>query len=262
MSIKVLTTFVGQARQLETLQLGCLDLEGTEEDFAEFAATLKAHPSLRVFCMSDFSLNDNSVSIDGLVEVLSTLPKLELVKLEVTHSRRSSLVGTENAAKQVQVPLSGASLAVLCTSSSLKMLHLGRLSLKLDDITVLARAIESAPALTNLSLPHCGITDETCSILASAIGKSKTVEKVDMSCNCIQDQGCISFAAALQGNRSVKFLRLWGNSKITNAGFDALADIMVSNSCVLERIPLILTLPYKMDVSATVEVSMAEVPAH
>jgi Ran GTPase-activating protein (RanGAP) involved in mRNA processing and transport len=254
--IKVLTIFVGQAQQLENLQLGCLDLEGTEEDFAAFAAALKGHPSLRSFCMSDFSLNDNSVSIDGLVEVLSTLPKLQFVKLEVTHSRRTSLVGLENASKQVRVSLSGRSLAMLiCTSSALKTLHLGRLDLKLDDITALAQAIEQAPALTHLSLPKCGITDETCSILSGAIGKNKTLEQVDLSCNRISDEGCILLATALKDNKTVKFLRLWGNIKISNAGFDALGEIMRSNSCVLERIPLMT--PYRI-ISSSVE----EVPAH
>jgi hypothetical protein len=254
MPVKALTLFVGQAQQLENLQLGCLDLDGKEEDFAEFAAALKGHPSLRSFCMSDFSLNDNSVSIDGIVEVLLTLPKLQFVKLEVTHSRRTSLVGLANADKQVQVSLSGSSIAILCTSCTLKNLHLGRLQLKLDDITTLAQAIESAPALTHLSLPKCGITDESCSILASAIGKSKTLEKVDLSCNKITDKGCIAFTAALQGNKTIKFLRLWGNSKISDAGFDALADIMVSNNCVLERVPLMT--PYKIISSED------EVPAH
>jgi Ran GTPase-activating protein (RanGAP) involved in mRNA processing and transport len=245
--VKVLTIFIEQAQHLENLQLGCLDLEGTEEEFAAFAAALKGHPSLHSFCMSDFSLNDDSVSIDGLVEVLSTLPKLQYVKLGVTSSRRTSLVGLENASKQVQVSLSGSSLAVLCLSSTLKNLELSRLNLKLDDVTALARAIESAPALTHLSLPKCGITDETCSILASAIGKSKTMEKVDLSCNHISDQGCIAFATALKGNQTIKFVRLWGNTKISNAGFDALAD-MLSNSVVLERIPLMS--PYKIVSSA------------
>jgi Ran GTPase-activating protein (RanGAP) involved in mRNA processing and transport len=251
--VKVLANFVEQAQHLENLQLGCLDLEGTEADFAAFAAALKGHPSLHSFCMSDFSLNDNSVSIDGIVEVLSTLPKLQFVKLEVTHSRRTSLVGLENAAKQVQVTLSGSSLAMLCTSSTLKNLHLSRLHLELDDVTALAQAIESAPALTYLSLAKCGITDETCSILASAIGKNKTLEKVDLSCNNISDQGCISFATALKGNQTIKFVRLWGNIKISTAGFDALAD-MVSNSCVLERVPLMT--PYKIISSEE------DVPAH
>jgi hypothetical protein len=251
--VTVLTLFIVAGQHLENLQLGCLDLGGTEEDFAAFAAALKGHPSLLSFCMSDFSLNDDSVSIDGLVEVLSTIPKLQSVKLEVTSSRRTSLVGLENASKQVQVSLSGSSLAVLCASSTLKVLHLGRLNLKLDDITALAQAIESAPALTHLSLPKCGITDETCSILASAIGKNKTLEKVDLSCNSISDQGCIEFATALKGNQTIKFIRLWGNTKISNAGFDALADMM-SNSMVLERVPLMT--PYNIISSAE------EVPAH
>ncbi len=91
------------------------------------------------------------------------------------------------------------------------------------------------------------------SMMARAISKNKTLRKVDVCCSSISDQGCIECATALKGKQTIKFIRLWGNTKISNDGFDALADMM-SNSMVLERVPLMT--PY--NIIASVE----EVPAH
>lgn len=253
LSVKVLSTFIAAARNLESLQLGFLHLEGTQEDFIEVADALKEHPSLRAFCMLDFSLNDNSVSMDGLIEVLSTLPKLEMVKLEVTHSRRSSLVGVAMAVKPVQVVLSGNALAHIFKSKSLQVMHLGRLVLQTNDYSVLADAIQSAPALKSLSLSKCGLDDSSCAIITKAIGKNKTLERVDLSCNSISDEGCKWIASGLQDNHTIKFLRLWGNSQITSAGFDTISNMLGSG--VLERVPLMT--PFKMDPSFVVGATLA-----
>lgn len=47
----------------------------------------------------------------------------------------------------------------------------------------------------------------------------------------------VTLASGLKGNNSVTFLRLWGNVKISNAGFDAVREMLEQN-CVLERVPL------------------------
>lgn len=101
----------------------------------------------------------------------------------------------------------------------------------------LAEAIKKAPVLKVFALPHCNLDDEACIKLSEAIGHSRTLEKIDMSCNRLTDEGCITLASGLKGNRSVKFLRLWGNVKISNAGFDAVREMLEQN-CVLERVPL------------------------
>jgi hypothetical protein len=56
-------------------------------------------------------------------------------------------------------------------------------------------------------------------------------------------------ASALKGNNSVKMLRLWGNVKISNAGFDASVDMLKVN-CVLERVPLMVPLEYGNKIDA------------
>jgi hypothetical protein len=47
----------------------------------------------------------------------------------------------------------------------------------------------------------------------------------------------VTLASGLKGNNSVTFLRLWGNVKISNAGFDTVREMLEQN-CVLERVPL------------------------
>lgn len=169
--------------------------------------------------------------------LLCSIPNLTVVKLEVSHSRRRSIVGSEAAAKKVKVSLSGSALADLCSSKTLEELYLNRLDLNLDDFTSLASAIKSAPALRVLALPHCNFDDVACIRMAEAIGASATLEKIDLSCNKLTDEGCVTLASALKGNGSVKYLRLWGNVKISNGGFDAVREMLEQN-CVLERIPL------------------------
>jgi hypothetical protein len=248
-SVQALTAFLHKARGLVHLQLGFLDLQGTAEDFTGIAESLKHHPTLQSFDMVDFSLNDDSISIDDIITTLATLPSLEKVKLEVSYQKRGSLVGHEAAKRKVKVQVSGTALAALCQSKSVYDVHLCRLKLEAQDFCQLAAAIENSPSLKSIALPHCNVNDEACSALAMAIANSKTLESVDLSCNDITDEGCIAIASALKGNSSVKFLRLWGNVKISNNGYDAMDDLLEHN-CTLERAPLMAPTNYKNRIDA------------
>jgi Ran GTPase-activating protein (RanGAP) involved in mRNA processing and transport len=166
------------------------------------------------------------------------------VRLEVTYAKRSSLVGSVEAANQVKVSLSGKTLATLVGSHSLQQMHLSRLSLTSDDFKDFAAALATSPSLKSLYLPHCNINDTSGEYIAVALTQNNVLETVDLSCNKLSDEGCISIATALKGNSSVKCLRLWGNVKISNAGFDALAD-MLEHNCVLERVPLMAPIEYQ-----------------
>lgn len=72
--------------------------------------------------------------------------------------------------------------------------------------------------------------------------------QIDLSCNKLTDEGCVTLASALKGNNSVTFLRLWGNVKISNAGFDTVKEMLEQN-CQLERIPLMAPLGYENRIS-------------
>mmetsp|Transcript_19741 Transcript_19741/g.25418 ORF Transcript_19741/g.25418 Transcript_19741/m.25418 type:complete len:346 (-) Transcript_19741:150-1187(-) len=249
LKMEVLTSFISQAKGLEHLQLGVLHLEGNESDFHEFSKALEGHPNLKEFELSDFSMDDEKINIDSLLNSLSGLPKLTKVKLEVTYQKRGSLVGSVAAAQKVKVDLSGSALASLIGSPSVAELYISRLALKTEDVRELAAAIPGSPALKTLALSHCNLNDDACSALAVAVHDSDKVQSLDLSCNDISDEGCIAIATALTGNNSVKFLRLWGNVKISNNGFDALAEMLNSNT-VLERIPLMAPGEYKNRIDA------------
>lgn len=245
LSAKSVAELIAQSKdRVEHLQLGVLALEGTADDFQAFADAIDGHQKMKSFDMSDFSLNDQSISIDPIINALATAPNLERVKLEVTYQKRGSLVGHAKAKEKVKVEISGGALATLCRSPSLTDVHLSRLTLNLNDLEVLADAIQTAPALKRLALPHCLLNDFNVSGIARAIGQSTSLENVDLSCNHITDEGCIAIATALTGNSSVKLLRLWGNVKISNQGFNALAEMLESN-CHLERVPLMAPNDYR-----------------
>ncbi|GKY90702.1 hypothetical protein MPSEU_000043600 [Mayamaea pseudoterrestris] len=236
--VSILAAFIKATKQLEHLQFGCLELEGEENDFSLINEAIQGHPTLKSFTMSDFSLNNESISMDETIAVLGTIPNLQSVKLEVSNRRRASVVGPTRAAQKVQVTLSGAGLAkLLSESKSIQKLHLNRLNLDSTDFGVLAEAIKTAPCLREFALPHCNLDDGGCVKIAEAIGQNKTLEKIDLSCNKLTDEGCVTLASALEGNKSVKFLRLWGNVKISNNGFDSIREMLEQN-CVLERVPL------------------------
>lgn len=247
--VSVLADFVSAAKKLKTLHLGCINLVGAPDDFKNVSEALKTCSTLKVFNLTDFSLNDDSANIDSLVEALGELPALTGVKLEATHAKRSSLVGSVAAEKQVKVSVGGQSLSRLMNSKTLEEIQLSRIVLSNEDFEMIASAIETSPALKGIYLPHCQINDDVCSRLAVAFGKSSKLEEVDLSCNKITDEGCIAIATILKQHSSVKYLRLWGNIKISNAGFDALVDMMESN-CVLERVPLMMPLDTKARIDA------------
>jgi Ran GTPase-activating protein (RanGAP) involved in mRNA processing and transport len=188
--VRVLSDFIVSATGLEHLTLGCLALDGTSDDFDLVTQSLKGHPNLQTFCMSDFSLHNNDIVLDDFIETLSTIPNLQTVKLEVSHSRRSSIVGSEAAAREVCVSISGKALANLTrTAPKLRELVLNRLNLSHADFEALAEAIGVAPQLQVLGMPRCHIDDQAVFALAYAIGQSKTLQKIDMSCNKITDEG-------------------------------------------------------------------------
>jgi Ran GTPase-activating protein (RanGAP) involved in mRNA processing and transport len=201
--VKVLSDFISSASGLEHLTLGCLALDGTSGDFDLVTQSLKGHPNLQTFCMSDFSLHDNDIVLDGFIETLSTIPNLQTVKLEVSHARRRSIVGSEAAAREVCVSISGKALANQARRApKLRELVLNRLNLSHADFVALAEAIGVAPSLQVLGMPRCQIDDHAVIALAHAVGQSKTLQRIDMSCNKITDEGwCVPCKAA---GRAVK----------------------------------------------------------
>ena len=175
-------------------------------------------------------------------------PQLQRFKLEVCYSKRGSLVGADAALAQkgkVTVQVGHEALAQLVQADKMTHVHLSRLPGL--DYASLSEAVASAPSLQSLALPHCHVNDEAvCQHLAVALSRAPALESVDLSCNDVTDEGCLALATALKSKESaasskIKFLRLWGNVKISNHGYDAMDELLASSDCTLERVPLMAT---------------------
>jgi len=246
---KALDNFLQQAKTIEKVELGSIDLQGTPQDLDSLNETIAAHKTLKAFLMLDFSLGVSG-GIDGIVKALGSTKNIQMVKLDAAHKRRQSVVGSAAAAIKPDSSVQGESLAHLVTkATSLSELHLNRLSLQLDDFQQVAIAIQDAPHLQTLGLTNVGLTDDACNELANAVAANCHLQTIDLSCNKLTDEGCTLLASALRNNHHVKLLRLWGNLKISNTGFDALVEMLEYN-CVLERLPLMAPREYSTKIEA------------
>ena len=226
-------SFLQHAKNVEIVELGSVELQGT----------------LKTFLMLDFSLGVSG-GIGNIVEALSQIKTLEKVKLDAAHKRRRSLLGSEAAAIKPDNTVPGVALAHLVAHTpKLCELHLNRLVLDVNDLKIVATAVSTASSLTTLSLTNVGLTDEACNELANAIAANANLVTIDLSCNKLTDEGCTLLTSALVNNNHVKLLRLWGNVKISNTGFDALVS-MLENNCVLERLPLMASREYSTKIEA------------
>ena len=241
--------FIKHAKNVEIVELGSVELQGTPEEIQNMAAALGSHGALKTFLMLDFSLGVTG-GIGNIVEALSEIKTLEKVKLDAAHKRRRSLLGSEAAAIKPDNTVPGEALAHLVAQTpQLCELYLNRLTLDVNDLKVVAAAVSNASSLTTLSLTNVGLTDEACNELANAIATNSNLVTIDLSCNKLTDEGCTLLTSALVSNNHVKLLRLWGNVKISNTGFDALAS-MLQHNCVLERLPLMAPCEFSTKINA------------
>ena len=246
---KAFASFITHAKLVETVELGSIDLQGSTEELHAMMVALGSHGALKSFLMLDFSLGVSG-GINGIVEALSNVKTLEQVKLEAAHKRRRSIVGSEAASIKPDSTVHGDALAHLVAQTSrLSELYLNRLTLDVHDLRALSNAVATASSLHTLSLTNVGLTDEVCNELANAIAANTNLVTIDLSCNKLTDEGCTLLASALVNNNHVKLLRLWGNVKISNTGFDALVD-MLEHNCVLERLPLMTPREYSTKIEA------------
>jgi len=244
--------FLQQVTNVERIELGSIDLQGTPEELQSMGVTLGAHAALKSFLMLDFSLGVEG-GINSIVEALSNVKTLVNVKLDAAHKRRRSIVGSEAATVKPDSKVLGSTLAKLVAqATSLEELHINRLTLDLHDLQVVSAQVAKAPCLHTLGLTNVGLTDVACNELANAIAQNTNLVTIDLSCNKLTDEGCTLLATSLVNNNHVKLVRLWGNMKISNTGFDALVE-MLEHNCVLERLPLMAPREYSTKIDAKLD---------
>ncbi|KAI7800448.1 putative NACHT [Triplophysa rosa] len=134
---------------------------------------------------------------------------------------------------------------LLSTALSLNLSHLRELDLSWNPVGnsgvkhLCAVLKKTECALQILKLNTCGITEEICAALASALSsKTSGLIELDLSVNALQDSGVKLISAGLKNSHcQLKILRL-SNCSVTKEGVSALAEALNSNPSHLTELDL------------------------
>ena len=261
--VAALCQAVEQAVYLRRLGLGMVTLMGDMT-----AAGLKCHPSLRTFCLSDFSLQDHTIRLDHLFLSLATCPALERVEIFANRSNSNSNTNSNTA-----VPWSPSSLAALLYATP--NLTLRRVGLAVDAVRLLPvhfkrqqrllscndNKVPWAPRLRVLDLNENQLKDAGSVLLIQAlaehgfavkelilraneitatgcrglvdqllvtVNRSSTLEKLNLACNELKEAAAASLADLIRNHAKLKQLELHRTS-LTDVGCTLLADAVATN---------------------------------
>ncbi|XP_073701457.1 NACHT, LRR and PYD domains-containing protein 12-like [Garra rufa] len=220
-NMKVLLKLLPVIKESRSVQLSECGL--TDEGCAALASALRSNPShLRQLDLTRNKLRDSGVKLlsAGLEDPHCKLEKLWLTDCGITDK----------------------SCAVLASALRSNPSHLRQLSLsgnKLgDSLNLLSDVLQNPHCkLEILWLNHCGVTDEGCAALASALSSNPShLRELDLIENKIGDLG-VKFLCAVLKNPQCKLERLWFvNCGITDEGCAALASALRSNPSHLRKL--------------------------
>uniref|UniRef100_A0A671KID7 Uncharacterized protein n=1 Tax=Sinocyclocheilus anshuiensis TaxID=1608454 RepID=A0A671KID7_9TELE len=232
--------------KLETLMLSYCGI--TDEGCAALASALRSDLShLRYLVLARNNLQDTGVKLlsDGLKDPHCKLEKLRLNNCGITGEGCAALAS-----------------ALRSNPSHLRELNLNGNNLRDSDVKLI-----SSPCIFNLyRLSKCGVTDEVCAALASALRSNPShLRELHLSLNelgdsgvnllsdllkdphckletlwfnhCgVTDEGCAALASALRSNPShLRDLDLTGN-KLRDSGVKLLSDQLKDSHCKLEKL--------------------------
>ncbi|KAL1254973.1 hypothetical protein QQF64_013034, partial [Cirrhinus molitorella] len=239
--------------RLETLRLSYCGV--TDEGCAALASVLRSNPShLRELDLSGNELGAFELNLlsAGLKDPLCKLDTLWLSDCGVTNEGCAALAS-----------------ALRSNPSHLRKLDLTENTLRHSDVKLLSDLKDNPQYnLETLNLRKCGVTDEGCAALASALKSNPShLRKLDMSWNNLRDsdvkllsdmkddphykleilqlsdcgvtdEGCAALASALRSNPShLRELNMSGN-KLGVSGLDLLSALLKDPHCKLEKLKL------------------------
>ncbi|XP_067091738.1 uncharacterized protein [Osmerus mordax] len=209
--------------KLETLRLPALHL--TEEGCASLASALKTNPSLlRDLDLSNSALRDSDVKLLSAV-LVNPLCKLETLRLSGCHI-------TEEGCASLG--------SVLKSTSFLRQLDLSNNDLKDAGMKLLSAGLGNPLCkLETLRLSCCGVTEEGCAFLASALKTNPSLLRdLDLSKSDLKKSD-MKLLSAVLGNPLCKLetLRLSG-CHIAEQGCASLASALRSNPSTLRELDL------------------------
>nr|XP_055062409.1 LOW QUALITY PROTEIN: NACHT, LRR and PYD domains-containing protein 12-like [Misgurnus anguillicaudatus] len=238
--------------KLEKLVLyGC---DVTDEGCAALASALKSNPShLRELNLSKNNLRDSGVKLicDVLKNPNCKLEKLKLKCCDVTDEGCAALA------------------SALRSNSHLRDLKLSDNNLSDSGVKLICDELKNPNCkLEKLKLCGCGVTDEGCAALASALISNPShlrelnlsdnkqisdsgvklisdvlknpnckLEKLKLLCCDVTDEGCAALASALRSNSHLRDLDLTYN-KLSDSGVKLICDGLKNPNCKLEKLKL------------------------
>ncbi|XP_050959854.1 protein NLRC5-like isoform X3 [Labeo rohita] len=206
--------------QLKTLRLSNCSI--TEEGYKALASALRSNPSHLI----ELDLTGNDPGQSG-VKVLSDLlqdPNCELKTLRF-------LGPAADEACQYVTGVVGKNPLLL------RELNLSEHELGDKQVKQLAALLQDKHCkLNTLQLCDCGLTEESCSALATVLRSSPSLKELDMSNNNLQNSG-VKKLELENTNCTLEKLRL-SNCSITEEGYNALASALRSNPSHLIELDL------------------------
>ncbi|XP_050959753.1 uncharacterized protein LOC127161151 [Labeo rohita] len=220
----ILTLFENVQCRLEKLKLSNCSI--TEEGYKALASALKSNPSHLI----ELDLTGNDPGQSGVKE-LDDLLQSQNYSLKTLRLLQSP--DAEEACKYLT--------DVLHIKNPLLESELNLSKRKLEDTQVnqIAALLQDKHCkLNTLMLCDCGLTEKSCSALATVLRSNPSLKELDMSKNILQDLGVKKLQNGLEDkNCTLQKLRL-SDCSITEEGYKALASALRSNPSHLIELDL------------------------
>lgn len=265
-SVQSLIYVLSRATRLASFAVSDLKLEGTDQDWAQFAEELQRAVYLRSFCIIECELSRPPVlegagalaalvaasssdspkfPLDPMVMVLSILPGMEKIYL---HSTRSGGLGV----------ISSQAVGALLLSGSLKVLKIRDFVLRADSIKAMARMLQVNPVLKDLKVGTMSDFKMASAVaFAAMLESNSSLECLEMGLSAMVDDDCAStLAKALKVNKGLKSFALTADDsdntsnavaltqKVSKTCKDSFVDMLRSNY-VMENFVLFQRFPVK-----------------
>ncbi|XP_073780122.1 NACHT, LRR and PYD domains-containing protein 3 isoform X2 [Danio rerio] len=133
------------------------------------------------------------------------------------------------------------SKALILNGTYLKVLDLSCNAIGNSGVKHLCAALENVHcALETMILAKCGLTEESCAALASALSSKTNLTNLDLSINDLQDSGMRKLCVGLQNPHcKLQKLRL-SNCNVTHEELRALTEALKSNPSKLKELDLLV----------------------
>ncbi|XP_050959298.1 LOW QUALITY PROTEIN: NACHT, LRR and PYD domains-containing protein 12-like [Labeo rohita] len=207
---------------------------------------IQTHLSKGSLSSADLSPAQWSALAFVLLTSTEELEEFELQKFKKSDECLIRLLGVIKTSKRALLNDCGltdkscsALATVLGSDTSLKELNMSNNNLQDSGVKLLCTGLKNMKChLEILRLNDCGLTDKSCSALATVLGSDTSLKELNMSNNNLQDSGVKLLCTGLENMKChLEILRL-SDCSITEEGYKALASALRSNPSHLIELDL------------------------